>query len=309
MNDPQSTRFRFSPDDEPQPESLLAEPAADLQLDKVRRRINRIYILLPLLIIIALAGVYWVLHQQLKRSQDTGSIEVLQLSKDLEASFSALSVKQAKLDELLNKQLAPLNERLTIYEQNGKELKGRLQNLEKSLAAMAKSKLGPQDLEKSAASLTAKINVLAQEVKRLTKTVEGNGSTVAQQFKEMGATVDQSVLELGEMAVALDGTRKIINQLQNQMAKLKAAQISPERLEAALADLRLNLQDNDHITLLISEQEVLDKRLNTLAQQIKAVQAQMGRVSPPVTSPPSPVVPAPAPVTTSPGGIQEQDIN
>ena len=115
MSNGSPTRFKFSPEDDMSPSSLLEATPDKVRLEKLQRRINRLAVLLPLLIFVALAGGYWTLRQQVDRSRDTGSLEVLRLSKDLEASFSALSVKQAKLDEILDKQLAPLDERLTEF--------------------------------------------------------------------------------------------------------------------------------------------------------------------------------------------------
>ncbi|MGB5986363.1 MAG: hypothetical protein WBG37_13745 [Desulfobacterales bacterium] len=309
MNTPDSNRFKFTPDDEPGGNSLLGEPADEARLDKIQRRMTRLSILLPLLIIVALMGIYWGLSRQVNRTRDTGSIEVLRLSKDLEASFSALSVKQAKLDEMLNKQLAPLNERWVTYEQNDKELKGRLENLEKSLARLSKSKLGPQDLEKASAALTAQISGISQEVKRLNQEIEGNGSSMASQIKDLEVTLDQTVLELADTAVALDEAKGRLGRLQSQLAKLESTQMSPERLNAVLNEMRLNLQDNDNLTLLASEQAVMDKRLNDLEGQLNALREKIAAFSARGSSAPRPI-PAPAPaVRTTPGGVQEQDLN
>ena len=308
MNDPQSNRFRFNPDDDPVPSTLLEEPAADAQLDKLRRRLNRTTAIMPLLLVVALGGIYWALSKQVNRSRDSGSIEVLKLSKDLEASFSALSVKQAKLDEILNKQVEPMNARLASYDQTIKELEGGLQNLEKRMAAMGKSKLGPEDLEKTSAALTDKISGIALELNRFTEKMEGAESAVAAQVKQVSATLDQTVLELADMTVAMDAAQSRLNELQNRIETVRSSRVTNERLNAALNDMRLNLQDNDTLTLLVSEQSVIEKRINGLETQLNSLREQMGRLGARPSSLPAPNRP-PAAGAAPAAGFQEQDIN
>jgi ABC-type transporter Mla subunit MlaD len=261
------------------------------------------------MILLGLGAIYYGLNLQVNRSRDTGSLEVLRLSKDLEASFSALSVKQAKLDEILSQQIDPMTERLAVFDQNYKELKGSLQNLKKSLETLSKSKLGAEDLRKSAASLTDKISGVSQEIQRLEQKIEGNGTSAADQLKEIGATVDQTVLELADMAVALDETKGRINGLQNHLSQLKSTQLRQERLDEAFADMRLNLQDNDQIAFLISEQAVMDKSINRLREEISAIKEQLIRTPASTPSPSAQGSQPASPPSASQSGFQEQTIN
>jgi len=108
---PRPREFRLGPEPPPEEEEILRQEESVLKPDigradirRLNRRVNVFTLLLPLLLIVIVLLGYLDIKRRVSQTQDSGSAEVLNLSKDLESSFSSLSVKQAELAEALDKQ-------------------------------------------------------------------------------------------------------------------------------------------------------------------------------------------------------------
>ncbi len=75
--------FKFNADDQ-DPEAFYREEIKDLRVEKLSQRIILLSILLPILMGVAIFFAYRDLTGRVGRSQDTGSIEVQRISRELE---------------------------------------------------------------------------------------------------------------------------------------------------------------------------------------------------------------------------------
>ncbi len=79
--------------------SIYISDAENLRIEKLSTRVTLVAVLIPCLLVIVLAVAYLDIKNRVINTQNTGSMGVQNLSKDLESRFSNLSLKQAKLED------------------------------------------------------------------------------------------------------------------------------------------------------------------------------------------------------------------
>ncbi|MBW2604260.1 MAG: hypothetical protein JRE28_08085 [Deltaproteobacteria bacterium] len=107
MTEKESKKFEMPMDDEI-PEFQVQEELDDLKVEKLHKRITRISIIIPCLVVIIILAAYFDLKKNLSSVNTKGNMGVQTLSKELESRFSSLSIKEANLEETLDKKIAAL---------------------------------------------------------------------------------------------------------------------------------------------------------------------------------------------------------
>lgn len=166
MTEEESKKFEMQMDDDT-PEFQAQEDLDDLKIEKLHKRITRISIIIPCLVVIIVLAGYFDLKSTLSSVNTKGNVGVQTLSKELESRFSSLSIKEAKLEETLNKKIADLEKSTASLQKATKEAEtairyirearikdnenteSALNNIQKTLASI------PKDLEKISSDLKA----------------------------------------------------------------------------------------------------------------------------------------------------------
>lgn len=107
MTEKESKKFKMQMDDE-SPDFKVREEIDDLKVEKLHKRITRISIIIPCLVVIIILAAYFDLKKNLSSVNTKGNMGVQTLSKELESRFSSLSIKEANLEETLGKKIAAL---------------------------------------------------------------------------------------------------------------------------------------------------------------------------------------------------------
>ncbi len=175
MTEKKSKKFEMQMDDEGQT-FQFQEEIDDLKLKKLNRRITRISILLPCLIGIIIIAAYFDLRKNLYSVNTKGNMGVQTLSKELESRFSSLSIKEANLEETLNKKIAALETSTkeaalaikyirTARKTDNKKTEDNVKNIEATLDSIPKElKKISSDLKKLDQTFTEKLTTFSQFV-------------------------------------------------------------------------------------------------------------------------------------------------
>ena len=120
MAENESTRFKMRADDE-KPDIPVQRRRDDLRIEKLKKRITRISILITCLIGVVILFAYLDLKKSISRTDSTGSMGVQTLSKELESRFSSLSVRQANLKDVITKRVEAIEKSVASIQANLKQ--------------------------------------------------------------------------------------------------------------------------------------------------------------------------------------------
>ena len=283
---PENDDARFTiRDEEDAPDSLYVADAENLRIEKLSTRITLVAVLIPCLLVIVLTIAYLDIKNRVINTQNTGSMGVQNLSKDLESRFSTLSLKQAKIEEELSK-----------TSQTVETATAALQvNLKKSTAEMKRM----IDAKPDRSALTA-----------VEKKTDAGIAALRKEVSDLDAALSKFDEELsGQIQIMADGLKQDqgrLEEIENKTSQLETEKISKSSMELTLGLERLALQEmvKERIRELQQKLAAMDKRIKDLDQRLESRLIQA-----PAPSPPKPVVPKPAAPPSPSKDIVEQTIN
>lgn len=155
MTEKEPKKFEMQIDDEI-PEFQAKEDFNDSKIEKLDKRITRISIIIPCLVIIIIIVGYFDLKKTLSSVNTKGNLGVQTLSKELESKFSSLSIQEAKLEETLGQKIAELEKATnelqaatkkadtairyirSARKEDNENTESAIKNIEKTLASISK---------------------------------------------------------------------------------------------------------------------------------------------------------------------------
>ena len=279
------------------PDSLYVADAENLRIEKLSTRITLVAVLIPCLLVIILAIAYLDIKNRVINTQNTGSMGVQNLSKDLESRFSNLSLKQARLEQ----QIAEVS-----------------QAVETATAALQ------VNLKKTSTDLSRKLDALSKTVAAkpdpstltdLSRKTENAMAALQNDLAALNAAFDKFDDELADqillMADSFNKNQYRIAEIENKIKILENEKLSKASMELTLGIERLALQEMVKDKLRELERKVadMDKQIVRLG---KRMDSQASSTPPSAPPPSSPQTSAPPPEATPSDGsatITEQTIN
>lgn len=258
MTEKKSKKFEMPMDDET-PEFQVQEDLDDLKVEKLHKRITRISIIIPCLVIIIILAAYFDLKKNLSSINIEGNTGVQTLSKELESRFSSLSIKEANLEETLGKKIAALEKAAASLQtdteeattaikyirsarkKDNEDTASAIQKIEKTLASI------PKDLEKISSDLkaidktsSAKLVIFSQFMdssKNDLLTIRSDISSLKSSKADRTALKDQQKvyqLALRQLTTNLEDRIKSVEKMLNELGKVqtspkKQSQTKPEK--------------------------------------------------------------------------------
>ncbi len=290
-----SPRFTIQDETADIPDSIYVADAENLRIEKLSTRVTLVTVLIPCLLVIVLAVAYLDIKNRVASTQNTGTIGVQNLSKDLESRFSSLSLKQAKLEE----QLADITKR---FDTTTAAMQVKLKKAITAMQGDIQNKASRSDMATLAESNETALKVLKKDMTDLNASFADFDEALAGQILLM----TQGVKKDRERLVDLE---KKVNQLDGE-------KLTKASMNLALGLERLALQElvKDTVRDVETKLARMDKRIVTLDQQLKSQHKQRPSPSPsPPAEPSAPsAAPAPDPSTAEPDqstGLEEQTIN
>ncbi|MFZ1986385.1 MAG: hypothetical protein WAU91_18385 [Desulfatitalea sp.] len=273
-------------------ERTMPPEVNELKLEKISQRVTLISILIPVLIVVVLVIAYLDIKKRVLRTEDTGASEFQKLSTDMESRFSSLSVRQAKIEEAMDK----------LTEQNNQAMAAMQVRLDKLQATVKEvNKLTAEQKESKAA--------LAEVVKQVNTVVESSNQAATQTAaitQELKKQIDQANHSLTASASQLATVEK------------KVSSIDQGKIDKQSMDLAIKFE-------ILKLENSLKTQIDALQSKLHSMESQAGRRTsinaPPASVPssqtiaPRPAAPAPEanapstkPATPSGSDIEEQTI-
>ncbi len=312
MSDDKTYGFKLGDDKLPEPDEppvddlLLAEELPPPPYERLRRRITVLGVLMPLLLAGLIVAGYLDIKRRVSQTENTGSMEVLNLSRDLESSFSSLSVRQAKLEEAMGKMAAEVEKKNTALktslQADLRKTAAEVRALKKSLAEVKQELAGAQQKQR------AEVNRLKAEVKSLRaelKRVGGNSESADRKAAVRVAKLEKSLEEVqgyvgelktmqGQLADLAEAMRlsavttmeaksraieveKNLQKLRQELEQRLAAKLDRQALADELkAEAQRNQKRMALLTARLSDRIVtLEKKVSLLTTQVKRLHKKL----------------------------------
>jgi DNA repair exonuclease SbcCD ATPase subunit len=259
----------------------------ELRLEKISTRVTIISILIPVLIVIVLVIAYLDIKKRVLRTEDTGSMSVQNLSKDLESRFSSLSLRQAQLEE----QLATLTEQNT---QSTARIEVKLKELTDSLTTLSNTAASKKALQSSIADVDKKLNNIGTGLEE----VQSRVTAATEQWRK---NTEQWEADLNSLRTATASFEVNVDAANKKLGILERTMINKPAMDLALRLEALRIEQN-----LKSPLDLLQQQVKRLESQVKGLSAR--QPSTPATTQPLPTPGVQVPKTDVPAKIEEQSI-
>jgi hypothetical protein len=285
-----ASRFTIR-DGEDEAESIYIADAENLRIEKLSTRVTLVAVLIPCLLVIVLAIAYLDIKTRVISTQNTGSMGVQKLSKDLESRFSNLSLKQAKMEVQLDKHAQTLETATAAMQVN-------LKKATTELKRVIDGKLDPTELKAFSISTEASIADLQKDMADL--------NAAFNKFDE------ELAAQILLMAKGLNKDQDRLSEIDKKTRQLEKEKLSKESMDLALGLERLALQEmiKDRIREIDKKMAILNKRVEVLSQRLDKQSRQAPPVPSSAVTPTPPPPPARSPSTPSgSANIVEQTIN
>jgi len=298
MADNNSSKFKIRFDDEGPLDAKVSEPplqekVENLRLKKISRKINLFAVLVPCLLALILVFGYFDIRKKFDNIHISGSSDVQAISKDLDSKFSSLSIRQAKIEALLNEKISTIEKTAARFEQS-------LEQTEKALSGVRSSTPDKQELagiiteiDKTLAPMNTDIKKLSSEIKK-----------ISSEAKSLQEKFDK---ESGKLATAVSGLQKEVSTLKTDTAALTSSRADKQKIDLAVQHIEKFVPQK-----LNDLEKSLSEKIDALRNQIKTIEDKQKKSAAAVTAPP--VLSAPPPVESikpaipEPGKIIEQEI-
>lgn len=238
MTEKKSSKFKMRTDDV-SPDLQLQDEADTPQLEKLNKRITRISILIPCLVGAILLAGYFNIKTHLSKVNTTGTIGVQTLSKELESKFSSLSLREATLEESMEKTTAALQksvkEASTAIRQirsarkaDNKKIAKAVTKMEKTLASMSKN------LDKISADLKGLDQGLTKKLMNFSETAKNDLAKMRSNIAALkSAAVDQNDMDSAlkdQQKIYQIALRQLTSNLEDKIARLEKKIRTPEKV-------------------------------------------------------------------------------
>lgn len=276
-------RFKMKMDSDAE-EAPITSQVDELRMEKLSQRVTMISILIPVLIVVVLVIAYMDIKQRVIRTEDTGVSGVQKLSEDMESRFSTLSLRQAKLEELLKQTSEKNDQSLAQVQVNLKKLEDRVKGVGKKLVSK-------KDLDTKLDSIQKKID-----------NVSGAMDEYQTNFTQVNTQMQTKLSQMGETLGNRDGR---ISKLEEQFAGLEREKIDKSALDLAISLEALKIKQS-----LKSQLNDIEARLKALETQIKT-QSRAAPAPRSIPDKPIPTVKPQQPSSSPPaeGKVKEQPID
>jgi chromosome segregation ATPase len=254
IDDEEYSSFKFKGDDEPVSEQMIyQEEAKDRRVEKLSHRVTIISILIPVIIGAVFYITYRDISSRVSQSQDTGAMEIQNLSAQLDEKYAALSAKYGDLE-------TSLAQKLEALEKADKTIKTSLKEAEDTVNKINTTKADKKDQQDAITKIdTALMPIhkelealapLRSDLKAVTAELASLDKSLQQQMAALSANVDQAVKDL--------------TQIQSEMSTLSERKLNKEALELELLKARKNYQRDLDLT-----KAAIDKRLDAILGKIR----------------------------------------
>ncbi len=314
MADETPPEFKFNADDQ-DPETFYQEEIKDLRVEKLSHRITLLTILLPILIGIAIFFAYRDLTGRLDRTQDTGSMEVQRLSRqvaELSKEFNdklitfstTLSSQDKQFDTTVSERLASVNKNVAALSNDLKSLNENLGRTQSTVETLAAAKADKKSQDAAFFKVNNSLKSLEKQMGSLTE-LRQELTAVSAGIKKLESDLNQKITVA---TTATEQSKQDYNQLQTSLSGLSKKMVDKDTFELEVFKLRKNYQNR-----VVQEITEINRKLTGIQKTIDSIQnnyRSQKRSMKSMSKKTSPEAPAGADVTrpANSEAIDEQDL-
>jgi chromosome segregation ATPase len=264
IDDEQYSSFKFDGNGDEEPDSeqaIYQEEAKDRRVEKLSHRVTIISILIPVLIGVIFYIAYRDITGRVSQSQDTGAMEIQNLSSQLEENFVKLSEKYGELEAALTQKLADL-------EKVDKSMKDNLKQAEDTVAKINATKADKKDAQDAIAKIDIALNPIRQELKTInsvTTDLQTQNNDLKQQLASLSANLTRlsaSTEKTLKESAAIHS--KELTAIQSDLSSLSGQKMDKDALQLELLKARKHFQRDLDVA-----KSAIDKRLESMLRKIK----------------------------------------
>ena len=257
IDDEEYSSFKFEGNEEPVSEqTLYQEEAKDRRLEKLGHRVTIISILIPVIIGAVFYIAYRNVSSKVIQGQDTGAMEIQNLSAQLEEKYNVLLAKYGDLE-------ASLAQKLETLEKADKTIKNSLKEAEDTVNKINATKADKKDQQDAIAKIDTALVPIHKELEALGP-LRSDLNAVTAELASLNKNFQQ---QMAALSTNVDQTLKDLTQVRSEVAALSERKLDRDDLELELLKARKSYQRDLDIT-----KAALDKRLDSLLEKIKSLE-------------------------------------
>ena len=257
IDDEEYSSFKFEGNEEPVSEqTLYQEEAKDRRLEKLGHRVTIISILIPVIIGAVFYIAYRNVSSKVIQGQDTGAMEIQNLSAQLEEKYNVLLAKYGDLE-------ASLAQKLEALEKADKTIKNSLKEAEDTVNKINATKVDKKDQQDAIAKIDTALVPIHKELEELGP-LRSDLNAVTAELTSLNKNFQQ---QMAALSTNVDQTLKDLTQVRSEVAALSERKLDRDDLELELLKARKSYQRDLDIT-----KAALDKRLDSLLEKIKSLE-------------------------------------
>ncbi len=307
--------FKFSADEQ-DPETFYQEEIKDLQIERLSQKVTLLAILLPILVGIAIFFAYRDLTGRVSHTQDTGSLEVQRISRQLAElskefndkliTFSTtLSTQDKEFDTTVSQKLEAVNKSVTAISKNLKSLNENLSQTERTVKNLASSKADKKSQDAAFAKVNGSLKSLDTELKSLAK-LRQELTAVSSGMKSLESDMNQKITAV---TAATAQSTKDYGQLQTSISSLSDKKVDKDTFDLEVFKLKKNFQIslNQEITAIHQKLDAIQRKIDGIQKNFRSQKRSLKSLSK-KTSPAPSTGSTEATVPSKSGSIDEQDL-
>ena len=257
IDDEEYSSFKFEGNEEPVSEqTLYQEEAKDRRLEKLGHRVTIISILIPVIIGAVFYIAYRNVSSKVIQGQDTGAMEIQNLSAQLEEKYNVLLAKYGDLE-------ASLAQKLEALEKADKTIKNSLKEAEDTVNRINATKVDKKDQQDAIAKIDTALVPIHKELEELGP-LRSDLNAVTAELASLNKNFQQ---QMAALSTNVDQALKDLTQVRSEVAALSERKLDRDDLELELLKARKSYQRDLDIT-----KAALDKRLDSLLEKIKSLE-------------------------------------
>ncbi|MEE4263211.1 MAG: hypothetical protein V2I56_11010 [Desulfobacteraceae bacterium] len=307
--------FKFSADDQ-DPETFYQEEIKDLRVERLSQKVTLLTILLPILIGIAIFFAYRDLTGRVSRTQDSGSMEVQRIARqltELSKEFNdklivfstTLSTQDKEFDTTVSEKLSAINGNVTVLNKNLQSLKDDLSQTKDAVKDLGASKADQKSQDAAFAKVNGSLKTFENELKSLAK-LRQELEAVSSGIKNLEGDMNQ---KLTAVTVATEQSKKDYSQLQTSISSLSDGKVDKDTFDLEVLKLRKNYQNRvaQEITSINQKLDSIQNEIDDIQKNYRSQKRSMKSLSK-KESPTQSTGTNGAAIPSKSGSINEQDI-
>ena len=248
----------------------------DLRIEKLNQKVTIISIIFPCIIVVLLLIIYFDIKNKITGVHDSGSMEIQNLSKNIDKKTAELSSYYSKVEE--------------SFEKRTSALKTEFQNSVK-------------DIKEAKAEKTEVANSIT-EINKQISAVRNDLSAVSNKVKNMETGLAQKITEITKSLVKIEND---ITKLHSDIAGISASKADKKDIEASIRNEQKRYQNE--LNRLAGD---VEDKIDSIRRQIGEIEKRMVKMTLPAVQQPkieNTVKPAVSKGAASQSGkIVEQDL-